>query len=174
MRLGRGVALAAALAVVLGACGEDPQEADAGVPGRDAGADGGFVVVCDPPCAADEFCDGKQTPPACLPACNPPVGCKPDIEVCNPETRKCEPVSCNGATCESGQRCVTLTTGSSEAPVACTCLPRRPDPSNRGAMLDDTCAAFGMVCERSPDDEVPLAGKCVKPGARERCVAAVG
>ncbi|MFN7135054.1 MAG: hypothetical protein ACK4N5_23460, partial [Myxococcales bacterium] len=171
MRFRPGIVL---LAVALLACGEEPSgPSDAGVR-VDGGPDAGFVPVCDPPCAADEVCDGRQTPPACMPACNAPAGCQPGIEVCNTKTGKCEPVSCDGKTCEKGQRCVNLTTSGTEPPLTCTCLPRRPDPSNRGALLEDTCASQGMACERRSADEVPFAGRCLKPGAKERCVASVG
>lgn len=175
MKLGRGGVLAAAFAVALLACGEEPSSPDAGVGPRDAGGGGGGVVVeCDPPCADDEFCDRKQTPPACMPVCNPPFGCLVGSQRCNVETKRCEPVSCDGEVCESGQRCVNLETGGDEAPVVCTCLPRRPNPEEGGAPLEDTCAAIGMVCERGEDEEVPRVGRCVKPGARERCLPSVG
>ncbi|MFO0553380.1 MAG: MopE-related protein [Polyangiaceae bacterium] len=66
--------------------------------------DGVCVPTCSPACAADQYCDTTQDPPACADSncdnANCGVGC------CNPATGSCEACPCEGVVCPTDQACV--------------------------------------------------------------------
>lgn len=181
--------LSALLAMSLVGCGNGETEADAGVDAgtrtdggqrRDAGTDRPPPEdVCDPPCGDGMECVSDVTGvPTCQHICNPPLGCQSSTEVCNPVTRACEPITCNGQVCAQGQDCIDLATGNRNTPTAvCTCVPYRVI-GGQPAPETDSCRDYGRVCATESDGppfgEPWTVATCELPGELDECLPTIG
>jgi MYXO-CTERM domain-containing protein len=81
-----------------------PSCADAVCGAGETCKDGVCVAGCNPPCAATQYCDLAQAPPACVDSKCSADSC-PNGGCCDPATGACGACPCEGVLCPDGQEC---------------------------------------------------------------------
>ncbi len=120
--------------------------------------DGVCVSVCNPACAANEYCNYNAQPPACAPNLCTPTSCTAG-GCCDPATGACGACPCEGVVCPMGQACKdgecakdnpTSSSSSSSTSSGMSTSSGGAGGSGGGGVFGQPTGGGGCTCEVGP------------------------